>query len=78
MDNFSARWTRTYTLAAPRSCASRAVATTGIRVRVDGALVINDWVDRGFTKRTVDTATLPAGDHEISVECYRKTPAAHR
>ncbi len=32
--------------------------------------MIDDWFDRGFSERTVDTGTLPAGDHEIVVEYY--------
>ncbi len=76
VDNFSARWNRTYTLAAPRILRITGGSDDGIRIRVDGTLVINDWVDRGFTERTVDTATLPAGDHEISVEYYENAGGA--
>ena len=31
---------------------------------------IDDWFDRGFRERTIETGTLPAGDHEIRVEYY--------
>ena len=44
--------------------------------RVDGNLVIDDWIDRGFAQRTVDTATLPAGDHQIVVEFYENGGSA--
>ena len=31
---------------------------------------MDDWFDRAFSERTVDTNTLPAGDHQIVVEYY--------
>ncbi|MBA3286527.1 MAG: hypothetical protein H0U21_00695 [Acidimicrobiia bacterium] len=69
-DNFSIRWTRTLNLASPRALRITGGSDDGIRIRVDGNLVIDDWFDRGYAQRTVDTATLPAGDHQIVVEFY--------
>ena len=69
-DNFSARWTRTYTLSAPRILRITGGSDDGIRIYVDGDLVMDDWFDRAFSERTVDTNTLPAGDHQIVVEYY--------
>jgi hypothetical protein len=69
-DFFSARWTRTYTLSAPRILRITGGSDDGIRIYVDGDLVMDDWFDRAFSERTVDTNTLPAGNHQIVVEYY--------
>ena len=42
----------------------------GIRIFIDGVAVIDDWVDRGFTSRTIETGPLSAGNHEIRVDYY--------
>ena len=69
-DKSSGRWTWTYTLSAPRILRITGGSDDGIRIYVDGDLVMDDWFDRAFSERTVDTNTLPAGDHQIVVEYY--------
>ena len=44
-------------------------ADDGIRLWVDGSLVINAWIDQGATTYTA-TRTLTAGQHEVKVEYY--------
>ncbi len=68
VDNFSARWTKVGDYAAGTYRMS-ATADDGIRVRVDGRLVIDAWRDQGPTTFTADVA-LTAGEHTVVVEYY--------
>ncbi len=73
-DEFSARWTAFPTLEAGRYRV-RARSDDGVRVFVDGQLMIDEWAesqDRAFT-REMD---LQAGDHIIVVEYYENTGRA--
>jgi len=73
-DNFSVRWTRTlymdggiYTF--------RALVDDGVRMRVDGQLIIDEWHDslrHAYTKDMV----LQAGEHTLRVEYYEHTGGA--
>ena len=67
-DGFSVRWSKTEHLDAGTY---RITATTddGVRVRLDGVLVIDGWTDHPPTTYTFDTA-LSEGDHSITVEYY--------
>lgn len=67
-DHFSVRWTRTVTLGAGAYTWS-ATADDGIRVLVDGAVVLDGWRDQGATSYTTQT-TPGAGSHQIVVEYY--------
>jgi hypothetical protein len=67
-DQFSARWTGQFTFPAGATTFS-ATADDGIRLWVDGVLVINAWVDQPATTYTA-TRTLTAGTHEVKVEYY--------
>ncbi len=67
-DNFSARWTGSFDFAAGDSTFT-ATADDGIRLWVDGVLVIDAWIDQGPTTYTA-TRTLTAGSHEVKVEYY--------
>ena len=74
-EHYSIRWTGEGS--APRAGRYQVVtnADDGIRVRVDGRLVIDDWHDHA---PTVDTARLElaAGKHAIVVEYYQGTLGA--
>lgn len=67
-DNFSVRWTRTLDFAAGRY---RFTTETddGVRLYVDGQLVIDRWHDMAPTQFSVDV-DLAAGAHTIQVEYY--------
>ncbi|HEY2958684.1 MAG TPA: PA14 domain-containing protein [Actinomycetota bacterium] len=67
-DNFSARWVRTQAFAAG-SYTFTATADDGIRVYLDGALVIDQWKDQSATTYTA-SRPVTAGDHEVKVEYY--------
>lgn len=73
-DNFSARWTGrahidsgTYTFIGG--------ADDGIRMWLDGNLIINEWHDQGYTEYRV-TRSVNDGDHDIKVEYYENGGAA--
>ncbi len=67
-DGFSVRWTRTVNFGGGRY---RFKTTTddGVRLYVDGRLVINRWYDMARTSFTVDL-TLSKGEHAIRMEYY--------
>lgn len=69
-DNFSVRWTRTVSLAGG-SWRFTATADDGVRLYVDGALVIDRWIDQGPTTYTADVA-LSAGNHTIVLAYYER------
>jgi hypothetical protein len=70
-DNFSARWTRTVALSAGRYRFS-ALADDGLRVYVNGVLIINAWHDADARIYTHEVA-LDAGWHTLIVEYYEHT-----
>lgn len=67
-DHFSVRWTRTFYLDAGTW---RFTTTTddGVRLWVDGALVIDRWIDQGVTSYAVDVP-LAAGNHAVQMEYF--------
>jgi hypothetical protein len=69
-DNFSARWTRTATFT-EGSYLFRATVDDGIRVYVDGSLVIDDWRDGGRRQLTAERR-MTAGSHTLRVEYYER------
>ncbi|MGR6321147.1 PA14 domain-containing protein [Micromonospora soli] len=73
-DNFSARWTRTMQLAGG-TYRFEATGDDGIRVLVDGVVVLNGWSDHSPTTFTADVP-LTAGSHKITIEYYEKGGSA--
>lgn len=67
-DGFSARWTRYLDLAAG-TCRFTATSDDGMRVSIDGSLLINEWYDHSARTVSADRA-LGAGHHFIVVEYY--------
>ena len=73
-DNFSARWSGVRDLAAGTYTVSVA-ADDGVRVFVDGSLIINEW--HGATGETyTNPFTVGAGQHIFVVEYYEATQNA--
>jgi glucose/arabinose dehydrogenase len=68
VDHFSARWTGTFDFPGG-STVFTATADDGMRLWVDGQLVIDAWVDQSATTYTA-TRTLAAGAHAIRIEYY--------
>jgi hypothetical protein len=69
-DNFSVRWTGRFNFNAA-TYTFTATADDGIRVWVDGSLIINAWVDQPATTYQAPL-TLTAGEHEVKVEYYER------
>jgi glucose/arabinose dehydrogenase len=67
-DNFSARWVKTQSFAAG-TYTFTATADDGVRVYLDGTLVIDQWKDQAPTTYTA-TRQVTAGNHELKVEYY--------
>jgi hypothetical protein len=67
-DNFSVRWSGRFTFAGG-STTFTATADDGIRVWVDGALIIDAWRDQSATTYQA-TRILTAGQHDVKVEYY--------
>jgi hypothetical protein len=68
VDNFSARWTQTPDLAAG-SYVFSVTTDDGVRLFVDGHLLIDKWIWQGPTTYTTAVA-LPAGPHTIVMEYF--------
>ena len=74
-DYFSARWTRYIYVPSPATYRFTATSDDGVRVWLDGALIINQWSDGPARTVSVDRA-LSAGHHLIIVEFYERTGGA--
>lgn len=74
-DNFSARWTANPTLNADTYRLS-VRADDGVRVYVDGALVIDQWSNAVGSRATTEL-NLGAGQHNFIVEYYEVTGDAY-
>jgi glucose/arabinose dehydrogenase/PKD repeat protein len=68
VNRFAARWTRTMSFA-PGDYEFAATADDGVRLYIDGELVIDKWIDQGATtyRRTLP---MDGGPHEIVMEYY--------
>ena len=73
-DNFSIRWTRRLPLEAGRYN-FWAIADDGVRVYVDGRLVIDAWRDSG-AERYDGSIDLDSGEHRIVVDYYERVGTA--
>jgi PKD repeat protein len=67
-DNFSVRWVKLQNFAAG-TYSFTATADDGVRVYLDGTLVIDQWKDQSPTTYTA-SRSVTAGSHEVKVEYY--------
>jgi LysM repeat protein len=74
IDYFSVRWTRTFSFLGG-TYRFYARVDDGVRVWVDGTLIIDQWHDGALRTFSADV-TLGAGDHDIRVEYYDRTQVA--
>ncbi len=68
VDNFSARWTRTHYFNAG-TYRFKATMDDGMRVWVDGMIIIDDWRD-GRVRTVEAEVALSNGPHKLTVEYY--------
>jgi hypothetical protein len=69
VDYFSGRWTKIVNFA-PGNYEFTIGADDGVRMRVDGNLVYNKWVDKAYSEETV---LVPlGGSHVIEIEYYER------
>ncbi len=68
-DDFSARFTKTWTTTDARDVTFLAGGDDGYRVFVNGTRIVNNWDDHAHEWST-QTVTLPAGTHTIVFEYY--------
>ncbi|MFD3443829.1 malectin domain-containing carbohydrate-binding protein, partial [Microbacteriaceae bacterium 4G12] len=67
---YSVRWTRTIN-EGKGTYRFSAATDDGVRVKVDGALVIDEWRDQSADETHTAERTLAAGSHQIVVEYYQ-------
>jgi large repetitive protein len=76
-DNYSARWTGQFSAPSTGSYGFQAVSDAGVRVWVNGSLVIDDWTSHASTTDTAPPLTLVAGQrYDLSVEYYELSGGA--
>jgi uncharacterized protein YraI len=68
VDNFSARWVRTYNFAAG-TYRFKATMDDGMRAWIDGKIIIDDWQD-GKVRTVEANVKLNNGPHKLTVEYY--------
>jgi PKD repeat protein len=73
-NNFSVRWTGRFSFLGG-STTFTATTNDGMRVRLDGALVIDQWRDQSTTTY-LSLRTVTAGTHDVSVEFYDRSGTA--
>ncbi|MGD9406280.1 MAG: PA14 domain-containing protein [Anaerolineae bacterium] len=67
-DNFSVQWWRRLSFSQSGTYRLRTETDDGVRLWVDGTLVLDDWQD-GYSVRTV-TIPLAAGSHDVRADYY--------
>lgn len=70
---YVARFTTTINVGTACSVKLRAGSDDGMRVRIDGATVINSWSSHAHSTATVTSPTLSVGSHTIEVEYFERT-----
>ena len=70
VDDFSVRWQGSFSLTAA-TYTFTATADDGVRVWLDGSLLIDKWIDQAATTYTASRAVV-AGQHTIKMEYYER------
>lgn len=76
VDHWSARWSGWVDVPATGTWSVSTVSDDGVRLWVDGRLVIDNWTDHGPTTNTSPALTLTAGLHDFALQYYENTSAA--
>ncbi len=70
-DNWSARWSRSYDLAAGAYTITANVAG-GVRIWIDDQLLIDSWTNEPLRLLSAETGELNAGRHQLRVEYFKE------
>jgi hypothetical protein len=70
-DNFSVLWQGSFTFAAG-TYTFTTLTSDGMRLYIDGTLVMDNWINQSSTQYTY-TQALSAGSHVITVDYYEET-----
>ena len=73
-DNFSVRWSGRYNFAAD-TYTFAAYVDDGIRVKLDGEVILESWHDGGLRYHSADLV-VSAGIHEVEVQYYERSSTA--
>ena len=68
-DDFSVRWKKTVRFDRSGVYRFTTGSDDGLRIRIDGRTILNQWYNRPFTRSTTDVY-ISAGEHLIEVEYY--------
>ncbi len=75
-DSFSARWTAGFQVERTGRFRFSARSDDGMRVYLDGALIIDDWSDHGVRTTTKDVDLEAGHGYSVKVEYYESTGSA--
>jgi len=76
-DYFSVRWTGKIKITHPGEYRLATASDDGVKLYVDGNLVINDWRTHGRTWNYSPTLNLTAGTHEVVLEYFENNGTAN-
>lgn len=69
-DGFSVRWTRTHYFSQDGDYTFSTTTDDGVRLYVDGNLIIDHWVNQGVSTYTATVPNVTVGNHIIKMEYY--------
>jgi YVTN family beta-propeller protein len=76
-DSFSARWVGQINVATSGNYVFQTLSDDGVRLYLNGALLINNWTDHGTTTNNASPVTLVAGQrYDLVLEYYERTGGA--
>jgi alpha-tubulin suppressor-like RCC1 family protein len=76
VDNFSTRWTGSITPDVTQSYTFSTVSDDGVRLWVNGQLLIDNWTLHGATENTATVALTAGTSYSIKMEYYENTGSA--
>jgi PKD repeat protein/uncharacterized protein YraI len=72
-NNFSARWSRRISVPEDGTYLVRADVAGGVRLWVDGVLLIDSWASEGPRGLEAQTGDIQRGDHDLRVDYFKAT-----
>jgi PKD repeat protein/uncharacterized protein YraI len=72
-DNFSARWSRSVSVPEAGNYLVRADVAGGVRLWLDGVLLIDNWASEGPRGLEAETGNIKRGNHDLRVDYFKAT-----